>query len=238
MRKTLSGLFVLLVAIGAAPAYADGPPRFTIDTSLYPYLDPVENDTDLTIAINARLPARISYFSYMNFGGVVSDGDVNFYRSEQNLRWALSDKLPLDLSLQAIIVDGPGNDVTQLGISWRLHHTAGLREFLSRINLIYRITFQMKRFSSGDARGWQLEHYFKIRFPGVSDRLYLSGFVDQTFDLKLPDAFPDVVIVSEVQGGLRLWKDFYAVMEYRHNDFRLGNESNLAAGIEYKLAWR
>jgi hypothetical protein len=107
MRIRFSDLTILLLAIGAAAAHADGPPRFTIDTSLYPYLDPVSNDTDLTIAINARLPARFSYFSYMNFGGVVSDGDVTFFRSEQNLRWALSDGLPLDLSLQAIIVDGP-----------------------------------------------------------------------------------------------------------------------------------
>lgn len=238
MKSTLSCLFALLLAIGATSAHADGPPRFSIDTSLYPYLDPVKNDTDLTIVINARFPARISYFSYMNYRGLVSDGDFSFSRSEQNLRWALSDKLPLDLNLQAIIVDGSGNDVTQLGIGWRVHHTAGLREFMSRINMIYRITFQLKRFSSGDDNGWQMEHFFKLRFPGVSDRLYLSGFVDQTFDLDLPDAFPDVIVVTEVQGGVRVWKDLYAVVEYRHNDFRLGNESNLAAGIEYKLAWR
>ena len=228
----------VLIAVGAASAHAQGPPKFSVDTSLYPYLDPVENDSDLTIAINARFPARFSYFGYMNFHGVVSDGGFDFGRSEQNLRWALSDKLPLDLNLQAIFVDGSGNDVTQFGIGWRLHNTPGLQDFLSRINMIYRITFQLKRFSSGDDKVWQMEHYFKFRFPGVSDRLYLSGFVDQTFDLDLPDAFPDVAIVAEVQGGVRIWKDFYAVVEYRVNDFRLGNETNLAAGIEYKFAWR
>ena len=83
-----------------------------------------------------------------------------------------------------------------------------------------------------------MEHYFKLRFPGLSDRLYLSGFIDQTFDLDMPDEFPDVLIVAEVQGGVRIWKNFYAVVEYRNNDFRLGNESNLAAGIEYKYTWR
>jgi hypothetical protein len=239
MRKRWSGLIVVLAAIGVASSNAaDGPPRLTVDTSLYPYLDPVEDDTDLTVAINARFPARFSYFGYMNFDGVVSDGDSDFSRSEQNLRWALSDNLPLDLNLQAIIVDGSGNDVTQLGIGWRVHHTPGLRELLSRINLIYRITFQLKRFSSGNDNAWQMEHYFKLRFPGVSDRLYVSGFLDQTFNLDLPDEFPDAPIVTEIQGGVRIWRDFYAVVEYRKNDFRLGDESNLAAGIEYKYTWR
>lgn len=239
MRKRSFGLIVVLAAIGVASANAaDGPPRLTVNTNLYPYLDPVENDTDLTLVINARLPARFSYFSFLNFQGLMSEGDFEFGRSEQNLRWALSDKLPLDLNLQAIIVEGSGNDVTQFGIGWRVHNTPGLGDFLSRINLIYRITFQLKRFSSGDDDAWQMEHYFKLRFPGLSDRLYLSGFIDQTFDLDMPDEFPDVLIVAEVQGGVRIWKNFYAVVEYRNNDFRLGNESNLAAGIEYKYTWR
>ena len=239
MRKRSFGLIVVLAAIGVASANAaDGPPQLTVNTNLYPYLDPVENDTDLTLVINARLPARFSYFSFLNFQGLMSEGDFEFGRSEQNLRWALSDKLPLDLNLQAIIVEGSGNDVTQFGIGWRVHNTPGLGDFLSRINLIYRITFQLKRFSSGDDDAWQMEHYFKLRFPGLSDRLYLSGFIDQTFDLDMPDEFPDVLIVAEVQGGVRIWKNFYAVVEYRNNDFRLGNESNLAAGIEYKYTWR
>ena len=239
MKKRSFGLIVVLAAIGVASANAaDGPPRLTVNTNLYPYLDPVENDTDLTLVINARLPARFSYFSFLNFQGLMSEGDFEFGRSEQNLRWALSDKLPLDLNLQAIIVEGSGNDVTQFGIGWRVHNTPGLGDFLSRINLIYRITFQLKRFSSGDDDAWQMEHYFKLRFPGLSDRLYLSGFIDQTFDLDMPDEFPDVLIVAEVQGGVRIWKNFYAVVEYRNNDFRLGNESNLAAGIEYKYTWR
>jgi len=233
------GLIVVLTAIGVVSANAaEGPPRFTVDTSLYPYLDPVDNDTDLTVAINARFPARFSYFSYMNFRGVVSDGDLEFTRSEQNLRWALTDKLPLDLNVQAIIVDGSGNDLTQLGIGWRVHHTPGLKELLSRINLIYRVSFHLKRFSSDNDDAWQMEHYFKLRFPGVSDRLYLSGFLDQTFNLDLPDEFPESPIVTEIQGGIRIWRDFYAVVEYRRNDFRLGDETNLAAGIEYQFAWR
>jgi hypothetical protein len=230
----------MLAALSVVPAVAgaDGPPRLTIDTSLYPYLDRVETDNDLTFTINARLPARFSYFGYMNNRGVVSDGNAEFTRSEQNLRWRISDDLPLDLNLQAIIVDGPGNDVTQLAVAWRVHDTPVLAAFFDRINMIYRVSFYFKRFSSGDDRAWQMEHFFKLRFPGVSERLYLSGFLDQTFDLSLPEELPESPIVTEVQAGARIWNDFYVIAEYRINQFRLGKEHNFAAGIEYKYAWR
>ena len=230
---------MVLIALLAFPtvAGADDPPKFSLDTSLYPYLDRIKTDTDLTLTANARFPARFPYFSYMNFGGVVSDGDVGFARSEQNVRWGISAKLPLDLSAQAVIVDGSGNDFTQLGVSWRVHDTPGFATLFARINLIYRITFHLKRLSSQSDKGWQMEHFFKMRFPGVSDRLYLSGFLDQTFDLTRPAAFPDSPIVTEIQAGARIWKDFYVVTEYRVNQFRLGNEHNFAAGIEYKYTW-
>jgi hypothetical protein len=200
---------MLLIALLAAPSVvcADEPPRFSVDTSLYPYLDRVETDTDLTFTINARLPARFSYFGFINNRGVVSDGDASFVRSEQNLRWRISDGLPLDLNVQAIIVDGPGNDITQLAVVWRVHDTPGFEAFF-------------------------------MRFPGISDRLYLSGFVDQTFDLSLAEELPESPIVTEIQAGARIWDNFYVVAEYRINQFRLGNEHNLAAGIEYKYAWR
>jgi len=73
--------------------------------------------------------------------------------------------------------------------------------------------------------------------PTVSERLYISGFLDQTFNLDLPDAFPTNPIVSEVQLGVRLFDRFYAVTEYRINQFRRGDEHNLAAGFEYKFRW-
>ena len=46
------------------------------------------------------------------------------------------------------------------------------------------------------------------------------------------------VLLAPVLAGFRLWKNLYGVAEYRVNDFRLGNENNLAVGIEYKHAWR
>ncbi len=223
----------------AAPAVAQqpGPPTLRIDVSLYPYLRTVDSDTDFTTTINAALPGRFSYFAYVNMSGVVTSGNAVFSRSEQNLRYSVADKLPLDLNIQGIFAHGDGNDFYQLGISWRVHDTPGWAEFFDRINLIYRMNFHLKRFSVEDSSAWQMEHFFLMKFPNVSERLYLSGFLDQTYDQELPDELPKSPIVAEVQLGVRLWDNFYAIGEYRVNQSRVGSEYNFAAGIEYKFRW-
>ena len=113
-----------LVAISSGAAEKAEPPRLAIDVNLYPYLDRVGDDTDLTVTINAPLPGRFSYFSYLNFSGVIDKRAAEFDRSEQNLRWSLSDNLPIDLNLQAILVGGDGNDLLQLGVGWRVNRPA------------------------------------------------------------------------------------------------------------------
>lgn len=231
-------LLIVLLLLVPGLASAQGRPRLSFDSNVYPYQSQIDNDADLTFITNARLPARFSYFSYVSFRGLMSDSSFDFTRSEQTLRWTVADELPIDLSLQGVLVDGPGNDFTQLGISWRAHNTPGLADFFKRINLIYRLTFQFKRFGSADDKAWQTEQYFKMTFPGLSERLYLSGFIDQTYDLEVLDAMPKYPIVAEVQGGVRIWKQVYVVGEYRRNDFRVGRENNFAAGIEFKYALR
>ena len=231
-------LFLALSLLAPAAVHAQGLPRLRIDTNIYPYQSQVDNDTDLTFITNAHLPARFSYFSYVNFRGLTTGGSFEFFRSEQTLRWSINDHLPLDLSFQGVLIDGRGNDFSQLGVSWRVHDSPGLSDFFDRINLIYRVTFQVKRFGSADDGAWQIEQYFKLRFPGISKRLYLSGFIDKNFDLEVGDSVPANPVVLEVQGGVRFWKDFYAVAEYRKNEFRVGNESNLSVGVEYKFAWQ
>lgn len=231
-------LLPALLILAPATVHAQSLPRLRIDTNIYPYQSQVDNDTDLSFITNARLPGRFSYFSYVNLRGLTTSDSFEFSRSEQTLRWSINDKLPLDLSFQGVLIDGPGNDFSQLGMSWRVHDSAGLSDFFDRINLIYRVTFQVKRFGSADESAWQIEQYFKLRFPGISKRLYLSGFIDKNFDLEVGGSVPANPAVLEVQGGVRFWKDFYAVAEYRKNEFRVSNESNLSVGIEYKYAWR
>jgi len=232
-------LTLIIFALVAIPSFAAEkvPPRLWGDISLYPYLDRVDDATDVTVTISAPLPGRFSYFSYQNFRGVFADGSATFDRSEQNIRWALSEDLPIDLNLQAVVVKGDGNDQWHLGVGWRLHDTGFLKRYFDRLNLVYRLTFQFKRFAAVNDDAWGLEHFFRLYFPGGSDRFYVSGFLDQTFNIDLPDEFPNHPIVTEIQFGARLFDRFYAIAEYRINQYRISENRNFAIGVEYKFRW-
>ena len=115
----------MILAAFSVHAQEGGPPKLAVDFSLYPYLHTIKDDVDFTITTNAALPGRFSYFSYINMKGVVSSGSAVFDRSEQNLRYSVSEKLPLDLNFQGVLVHGDGNDFYQLGIGWRIHDTPG-----------------------------------------------------------------------------------------------------------------
>lgn len=239
LKHTCRLITYLAVMIAWPPVVAadSTPARLKIEPSLYPYVSKLDNDVDLSATINATLGRRLSYFSFINYRGVLDDGGVRMDRTEQTLRWSLNDELPIDLSLQGVIVDGDGNDDWQLGISWRADDTGFLKPILGRMHLSYRLTFHLYQISSPDDRFWQMEHYFKMLFPGITDRLYLSGFLDQTFGLRDSPALPDHPVVTEIQLGLRLVDNFYAVSEYRINEYRPAAVHNLAAGIEYKFSW-
>lgn len=103
--------------------------------------------------LNGNLPGRFSYFSFTNLKGIATTGSTRFDRSEQNLRIRIVDGMPFDVNLQALFIDGDGNDFYQAGLGWRF------------------------------------------------------------------------------------WKDFHLVAEYRRNDFRVGDEHNLAVGLEFKARW-
>ncbi len=222
-------------AVSAAEEHAK--PPIAVDLNVYPLLDQVSSDTDMTLVINAPLPGRLSYFSFANFRGITHSNAASFTRSEQNLRWSVSESWPVDLNAQAIFADGSGNDLLQIGLGWRVSDTRGVDEFFDKINLLYRVTFHLKRFSAGDDDAWQMEHFFRMTFPAISRRLYLSGFLDQTFDLNLPSQFPNNPVTTEIQLGWRVLDRLYAVAEYRSNDFRFGDEKNFAVGVEYKFRW-
>jgi len=233
----ITALVAALLVTFTVHAQDGGPPRATIDVSLYPYQHTLKDDVDFSVMMNARLPGRFSYFGYVNMTGAFTGEAFVFDRSEQNLRYSISDSVPLDLNLQGVLMRGDGNDFYQLGIGWRVHDTPAWQDFFDRINLIYRVTVQLRRFEVADTSSWGLEHWFRMTFPQVSDRLYLSGFVDQSFGEDLPAALPDSPIVTEIQLGMRMFDQFYAIGEYRKNQRRVGNENNFAVGIEYKVRW-
>ena len=76
-----------------------------------------------------------------------------------------------------------------------------------------------------------------MTFPYISNRLYLSGFIDHTFNQDLPDGYPSSPAVWETQLGYEIVDNFYAIAEYRINQYNRNDVNNLALGLEYLIKW-
>ena len=237
--KLVVPALLLLAASGAVQAQSAAPPNWRLDASLYPYQHRVDNDVDFTFMLNGNLPGRFSYFSFTNLKGIATTGSARFDRSEQNLRIRIVDGMPFDVNLQALFIDGDGNDFYQAGLGWRINDTPSWEGFFDRIHFIWRATFHLKRWGTSNAAAdaWALEHFYRLTIPQWSDRFYLSGFHETTYNLDVPAGAAKRPVVTETQIGWRFWKDFHLVAEYRRNDFRVGDEHNLAVGLEFKARW-
>lgn len=205
--------------------------------NFYPYLEDVKSDADFTINMLVPLPGRFSYFSFANFSDTISEGDTNFLLTEQNIFWQPMEKLPLDLVAQDIIRRGHGNDTIHFGVRWRLNATPWLDKMLKAINLTWAVQFFPTRIDQRDVGGWQISHAYQMSFPYISDRLYLSGFFDHNIDESSRPGVTRNNVVSETQLGVRLYRQLYAVVEYRINDYRLSDNTNIGAGFEIKSSW-
>lgn len=239
MRRNALLLAILIFAYATTPAQARDWPEGFLDFNAYPYLSQTQDDNYLTVNAAAQLHARLSYFSLTNFGEQArGDGARHStYYTEQNLRWRVSPGAPLDLTVQLNFRDGSNNDRYRFGVRWRLSDTPGLSSAFSRANLTYSINWHAVQVDNEPGRMWQLEHVFMLRAPYLTDRLYLAGFVDHTFNQQLPEQFPERPIVAEAQLGYRLLKGLHAIAEYRINDYRRANVNNLALGVQYKWRW-
>ncbi|MBU2987028.1 hypothetical protein KO528_16800 [Saccharophagus degradans] len=211
-----------------------------LDFNFYPYLSKAENDSVFSLNMASGLPNRFSYFGFINFYNQQNENElqdtVNFY-SELNLRWKVAETSPFDLTLQQVMRSSEDNDRTRLGVRWRLNNTSHLEQFFQRIHAKWSINLHAVQFDDTDANEWQLEHAYSFSFPSISKRLYVAGFIDHTFNEDLPPAFPSNPIVSETQVGWRIVENFYAIYEYRINQYRIDSEVNHAVGVEYKMKW-
>jgi hypothetical protein len=226
-------LIIILLLLHPLTANAQG----NISFNLYPWLDDVNTDSDFTVTTFIPLPHRFSYFSFVNIGGVLHSGSPKFIITEQNIRWNISEKYPVDFVAQDTIRNGHDNDTIHLGLRWRLNNTSQLREFFNKISLAYSFHVFPIRFDQRDLGGWQVSHVYTMTFPYISDRLYFSGFFDHNIGEGSASTGRRDNIVSENQFGVRLYKQFYAVLEYRFNEYRRNNKNNLGAGIELKTSW-
>lgn len=233
-------LILGLCFTSVATCFSQAQTTGTLDFNVYPYLGDVDTSSAFTLNISANLSDRLSYFSLNNLSD--QDGDGSFgdgmdYFTEHNLRWKLGAQSPLDLTVQSNIRKGHNNNRHRLGIRWRLNDTAALKDFFARYNLSYFVNLHAVQFDHEDANVWQIEHVFRLTLPSISERLYIAGFLDHTFNEDLPSGFPSAPIVTEVQMGYRLIGDFYGVAEYRINEYRRSDVNNFTMGVEYIARW-
>ncbi len=237
-----AALLLTAACLCSQGSYADskGSRGGFLDFNSYPYLSDVDDDNVFTLNAAAKLPGRFSYFSLTNLGNLNSDSEqrdeVSYY-TEQNLRWQIEEGSPLDLTLQMNFRSGADNDRHRLGVRWRLNDTRALQSGFQAINLSYSINLHAIQFDHEDPDVWQMEHVFRLGFPYISDRLYLAGFIDHTFNQELPDNMPKNPIVGEAQLGFQLLDNLYLIGEYRLNQYRRSDVNNLALGVEYKRVW-
>lgn len=239
MFASKTRLFALILVCLLLPlnAYAQQRRPAQIAFNFYPYLSDVKTDSDFTINMLVPLPSRLSYFSFINFSDALSEGNADFMLTEQNLIWNVSEKLPVDLVAQDIIRRGRNNDTIHLGIRWRLNNTPALASFFRAINLNYALQIFPTRIDQRDVGGWQISHAYQMTFPYISDRLYLGGFLDHNIDETTRPGLTRDYVISETQFGIRLYRQLYAVVEYRINDYRRSDNTNLGAGFEIKTSW-
>jgi len=157
----------------------------------------------------------------------------DFY-TEQNLTWAPPGTKPIAWNIQWNLRSPDNNDRLRLAPQWLVHQTPVLDRILGALNLTYKINFHVVQWDD-ETHGdyvWQMEHVYRVNvFPGWFDnRVYMSGFVDHTFGGPNNPA-----VVTEHQIGLRVIDNWYAIAEYRRNEYRKGNEDSLGLGVEYKI---
>jgi hypothetical protein len=234
-RRLLACVCPILGLIASGAAHAGDRIEASLNFNFYPYLSKAKDDTDFTLSTNVTLPAGLSYFSFVNVGGVFHGASKQFLVSEQNLRWRLSPRIPLDATVQALIVRGEGTDNWQVGPRWRLNDTPLVRAFFEAIHASYNVSLFM-RFDSAEGSVRQISHVYQLQFPYLSDRLYLSGFFDHNLHRGDPGGRQQAVI-TETQLGVRLFGNLYGIAEYRRNDYRASNTDNLAVGLEFRGKW-
>lgn len=211
-----------------------------VDVNVYPYQSKVSNDNTITVNAFLRFANRFSYFSLTNFSDKKGSGrlpDLDTFFTEQNLRWQIAENSPFELTVQSNFRQGSDNDRHRLGIRWTLNKSDFISGFLDKLHLKYSINWHAVQFDHEDEYIWQLEHAFLMKFPYLSDRLYLSGFADHTFNEDLPNSIPNHPIVGEAQLGFRLFDKLHAVAEYRVNEYRRSDVNNIAVGLEYKFVF-
>ena len=191
-----------------------------------------------TLNILANISNRLQFFSMTNYQSAKYSFDLESTYSEHNLRWSLGKNLPLDLTTQYALRDGPNNDDLRFGLRWKVSKTAKLASFFKKLNMNYALNTMIVQFRRKENTKFmtQLEHAYRIGIAPTffHNRLYLGGFADQNIEY-LEGGGIAFDWVSEHQLGFRLVDQLYAVLEYRINDYLSNDNYGLGYGLEYKV---
>ena len=186
------------------------------------------------------LPHGFQYYSFTNLFGPLNSADdfkLNKYYTEQNFRLRLYKNIPLQLNFQW----NSGSDLRdkmRFGPRILVNELPWIGKFCKKLNLIYAIApfpLQIDHSKGYDA---QLEQFYRIQILPryLGDRVYISGFADINFLYGSDNPTHHNTSVTETQLGIRLYKQAYAVIEYRYNGFLpSGKRNGLGLGLEYLL---
>lgn len=199
----------------------------------------VEKYSVVTINAQAVLPNDLSYFSLTNYSNGFGAGDEtefdDFY-TEQNLTWSPAATGPVGWNIQWNLRSGVNNDRLRLAPQWRLQDTPVIGPLLKQLRARYFINFHAVQWDD-ETHGdyvWQMEHVYRIDvLPELlDDRVYLAGFMDHTFG-----GPGNPAVVTEHQLGVRIIDRWYAIAEFRRNEYRKGREDSLGLGAEYIIRY-
>jgi hypothetical protein len=195
----------------------------------------------MTVNILAKLNHRFQYFSLTNYWGANRSSDLASFYSEQNIRWTIQEKSPVDLTVQYVIRQGDGNNDLRPGIRWRLSSTKGLSGLFKKVNMTYSANPMFFQFRENTPPKYLtiIEHVYRINImpEKLNKRVYLGGFADQNFVFQKNGKL-SFQWVSEHQLGVKIAKGLYAIVEYRINDFLPKDNYGLGYGFEFKIAFK
>lgn len=215
----------------------NGVPGF-VELNVYPYLGRLESDSAVTINTSSVITDTTSYFSMLNmYGQKGQDGiiETNHFYTEQNLRFSPIRDSGLQLTYQANFRSDDGHDRHRFGLRYGLHTFEPASFIEDTLNAAWHLNFHLLQYDTEPGRSWQIEQTIVMKFPWVTERLYLVSVTDLTFNNRYSEGGRGTNIVSESQIGFRAFDNLYLVAEYRYTDYREEYRSNLAAGAEYKI---
>jgi hypothetical protein len=235
IKKVTMKLFWLLITLTVSASsfgQVGGATKATAGKFDFNYYRDVRSYNVMTINLLADFTNGYQYFSLVDYFSELESPqstDTNLFYTEQNIRRSLTQDGSLALSLQSAMQSGDNNDLVRGGLLINFAAIPALK-FLKSNDINFAINLFPVQLDYQDGFNWQIEYFYSITIAPqfFSKRLYIAGFADQNMNKG------KISWVTEHQLGYRFYDNFFAVSEYRINEF-FEKKSGLGLGIEYLL---